>query len=203
MYKALFFDFDGVLTENESGSVPTLEYLSKLTGRPVQELSAIFTPLEALSKKGDLPLEQLAAVIADKVGMPVTADNLREAFQRTKINSQMLQFVKRLHTKYKTGIITDNIPERFRLLTETFDLNSYFDCMVTSAQTGATKENPKIFEVALEKVGVSANEAVFIDNTPKNLNVPMELGFQIIHYNFGKDSAQSLQEKLAAIGLKV
>ncbi|CAN5451602.1 hypothetical protein BH11PSE7_BH11PSE7_14350 [soil metagenome] len=81
------------------------------------------------------------------------------------------------------------------------DLESLFSPIVVSAEVGADKRSDQIFLHALLLAGVSAAEAVFIDNSKANLAVPNALGFKTIFHEDEKNDIESLSKSLQAFGL--
>jgi putative hydrolase of the HAD superfamily len=62
----------------------------------------------------------------------------------------------------RTAIVTNNVSDEQRLKLEFCGLAGYVDELVTSEDVGAQKPDPRIFEVALDRVGVTAGEAVMV-----------------------------------------
>jgi putative hydrolase of the HAD superfamily len=61
----------------------------------------------------------------------------------------------------KTGLITVCSEDVVKLWEET-DFHGLFDAEVFSAAVGLRKPDPRIYEIALEKLGVAAEDAVFV-----------------------------------------
>ncbi len=55
-------------------------------------------------------------------------------------------------------------------------LREYFDAFVISAQVGAIKPEARIFEVALDQLGLLPHEALFVDDSPRNVAAARALG---------------------------
>jgi len=53
-----------------------------------------------------------------------------------------------------------------------YKLNEKFDSLTLSADVGSLKDSKEIFEDALNKLNINSEEAIFIDNTEKNLIIP-------------------------------
>ena len=71
-----------------------------------------------------------------------------------------------LHGKYKLGIVSNfAIPECVDKLLEKHGLDKLFDVVVASGAVNKRKPSPEIFQKALEKLGVSAENAVFVGDT--------------------------------------
>ena len=59
---------------------------------------------------------------------------------------------------------------------EEFDALRYFDFATYSFELGAVKPDPRMYQDALEKMGLPAGETVFVDDTLKNLHGAAALG---------------------------
>jgi putative hydrolase of the HAD superfamily len=71
-----------------------------------------------------------------------------------------------LHGKYKLGIVSNfAIPECVDKLLKKHSLDKLFDVVVVSATVNKRKPSPEIFEKALEKLGVSAENSLFVGDT--------------------------------------
>jgi len=62
---------------------------------------------------------------------------------------------------FTLGLLT-NLPSGIDTICENLGVKPYLDFTVTSAEAGAEKPNPAIFRIALERAGVSAQEAVHV-----------------------------------------
>jgi HAD superfamily hydrolase (TIGR01549 family) len=80
-----------------------------------------------------------------------------------------------------------------------FHLLDLFDFSVFSAEIGIAKPDPDIYLKVLEKIGVTAAEAVFIDDFEHNIDAAIKLGINGIHF---KNRDQVLRElRLVLINL--
>ena len=76
-----------------------------------------------------------------------------------------------LSKSYHLGIIAnqqENLAERL----ERFELGSYFGVVVGSADVGFSKPDLAIFEYALEKAGISPQEAIYVGDRIDNDMIP-------------------------------
>ncbi|WP_040161292.1 HAD family hydrolase [Nigerium massiliense] len=69
--------------------------------------------------------------------------------------------------------------------------------LVVSARVGLAKPDPAIFELALRRFGVAAEETVMIDDTVRNLDAAESVGLRTLHFT----SADALRRDLRALGL--
>lgn len=73
-----------------------------------------------------------------------------------------------------------------------------FDVVVESSQVGVRKPESRFYEIALERVGVAAAEAVFLDDLGVNLKPAREMGMTTIKV---VDPDAALDELGALLGL--
>jgi len=59
-------------------------------------------------------------------------------------------------------------------------LADYFDVVVESSVVGIRKPDPRIYALALDRLGVAAEEAVFLDDIGRNLKPARALGMRTI-----------------------
>lgn len=83
-------------------------------------------------------------------------------------------------------------PQRAR-----FAFLDWFDGIVVSGEEGVIKPDARIFAILLERHGVAARDAVFIDDVPANAAAAAALGIHGIHFR----SPEQLRRDLAACGL--
>lgn len=76
-------------------------------------------------------------------------------------------------------------------------LGDLFDVVVESAVEGLRKPDPRIYHVALERLGAVATQTVFLDDIGRNLKPARELGMTTIKVD---GEAQALADLAAALG---
>ncbi len=185
MIKAIFFDFDGVLTLNNSGTAQTCKYLSEKTGIDYDLLIESFKNLKLDLSLGYKKYSDILPEVNKLINSTIDNQLLKKAFLSTPKNTPMFDLVKHLRSKgYKTGIITDNPLERFDALEKAFDLNLIFDSMIVSSEVHSLKKTgPVIFKTALNSLDLKPRETVFIDNSVKNLEIPSKMGMNTIYHD--------------------
>lgn len=80
--------------------------------------------------------------------------------------------------------------ERFRFLGE-------MDGIVVSGREKVIKPDPRIFEILLERYGLSARESVFIDDNQRNVESARRLSMTGIRF----ETPQKLSEQLVRLGV--
>jgi hypothetical protein len=54
---------------------------------------------------------------------------------------------------------------------------------MVSAEDGLAKPDPAFFQRCLDRLGVRAEEALFVDDTPANVEAARKLGMTVVHYS--------------------
>jgi putative hydrolase of the HAD superfamily len=76
------------------------------------------------------------------------------------------EVLRKLHCKYKLAIVSNfAIPECVCKLLQAHGLDVFFDAVVVSGAINKRKPSPEIFQKALEKLGVDAENTVFVGDT--------------------------------------
>jgi len=70
----------------------------------------------------------------------------------------------------RLGVITNNGPEVRRWLQDQFDLADLVDVVVISGEEGIAKPDARVYRIAAQRLGVSVNECVFVDDRPDNVD---------------------------------
>ena len=192
MIKAVFFDFDGVLTRDKTGSLTTTRYLSQKTGIGYEQIRDAFKKYNNDLNLGRTTHEEIWPNVCRELRRKIDIVLLREAFESTPMNNGMFRLARSLKEHYSVGIITDNKKDRIEHLKRYVGLPSVFDPIVVSADIGSGKENTLIFERALKQLGIAASESVFVDNTRDNLVAPDTLGMKTVYFDDEKNDLQEL-----------
>jgi HAD superfamily hydrolase (TIGR01509 family) len=94
----------------------------------------------------------------------------------TTVYPEVYSVLKLLKPGHKLGLISNAFPSLEELL-DLLDLSGYFDSLVISALAGVSKPDARIFQIALEDLGVEAKDSLFVDDMEENVLAAEELGF--------------------------
>ena len=101
--------------------------------------------------------------------------------------------IKTLHTNnYLLFALTDNVKEIMIYLQKRYDFWQYFSDVIVSANIGLKKPGKKIFEYALKKNNLKAQETIFIDDHLPNIEAANALGLHVILFSNAIDCLESL-----------
>lgn len=97
-----------------------------------------------------------------------------------EIDEEVFAYTKRLKKKYKMAVVSNWV----KSFEEKFDerLSTVFSPIIYSHRVRMVKPSKEIFELALEKIGIKAEECVFIDDGIENQKPCRELGIHFVLY---------------------
>jgi len=129
------------------------------------------------------------AVIFDLEGVLV---NLREG--GLEIIEENFEFAKNLRENYKLGILSNLSAEYVDdLRREGF--YDVFSEIHLSGETGLSKPGREAYLLILERMSVSAQEAIFIDDSPENVRAAREVGMETILFTEYGELVREFEEK--------
>lgn len=201
MIQTVFFDFDGVLTRDRTGTLTTCRYLAEATGIALEDLRAAFEPHRAALARGLTTRDATWPRVCEAVGRDMPRELLVRAFESTALDSAMFAFANSLGRRGKVGIVTDNPKDRMDVVRRTLWLDRIFAPIVVSAEEGCAKDDPVIFERALAKAGVAAAQAAFIDNVEENVAVARSVGMHAIFFDDERRDLAALARELLSLGV--
>ncbi len=87
--------------------------------------------------------------------------------------------------------------EKWQLVRPKYDFFGLFDDILISGQVKLAKPDPRIFSLFLERIERPAEQCLYIDDSPNNIQVSGQMGFQTIHFR----SAEQLRAELSERGI--
>ena len=108
---------------------------------------------------------------------------------------ETVRIVERLRAKgFRLVGLSNWSAEKFKLTRERYDLFKLFDDIIISGEVKTMKPEREIFEIALRKLGLRAEECLFIDDAAKNAEAAEALGFQVIRFRSASQLEQELRQ---------
>lgn len=107
---------------------------------------------------------------------------------------EVLSIVEKLKKHYSLAVASSTGNEWLAYKRDTYNLDNYFTCYITTSNTGLKKVDEKFFKAVLERLAVNAQEILFIDDAQKVLDVASALGIQTILFQNSKQLVKDLKE---------
>ncbi len=197
----LLVDFGGVLTTNVFESFRAFcvrEGLDPDTvKRHFRERGEALDLLRKL-ERGELTEDEFSPLFGAVIGVENTDDLVNRLFAGMGPDEAMIEAVKRAKRGgIKTGLISNSWGNG-RYDRDSFD--EMFDGVVISGEVGMNKPDPPIFLLGAERIGVPAEECVFVDDLRENCAGAEEVGMTAILH---RGSEKSVPELERLLGLKL
>jgi putative hydrolase of the HAD superfamily len=207
MIEAVIWDFGGVLTSSPFEAFARFETERGLPADIIRRTNANNHWENAWAKfeRAEVDIEAfdhlfaaeslaLGAEVRGKDVLPLLSGDLRP---------EMVEALKRVKLKFKTGCITNNLPAnsigsvggRSLYVAEVMAL---FDHVIESAKIGLRKPDPRIYHMMTEALGVNPKRCVYLDDLGVNLKPARELGMATIKV---LNASQAIGELEAVTGL--
>jgi epoxide hydrolase-like predicted phosphatase len=107
---------------------------------------------------------------------------LDEFFARDEIDGDLIETIRKLHQTYKTALLSNAWNDLRQTLHERWKLDGLFDELIISAEVKMVKPDPRIYHLAVDRLGVMPSEAVFIDDMAVNVEAARKEGLRAIWY---------------------
>lgn len=189
MYKTIIFDFFGIFHTDTTRAWMQQNGLQK---------NEKFEEASRLADHGKISMQQYYEHLSHISDIP--AESIAEDFHKlAQLDHDMVAFIKQIHMKYKTGLLSNAPTDYLRNILKKYELESLFDVIIVSAEVQMIKPDPKLFAHILEELKTPAHEAIFIDDNEYNLQGAEALGIKTIHYH----DLKTLQDDLKKIDITV
>ncbi|MCL6642916.1 MAG: HAD family hydrolase [Candidatus Bipolaricaulota bacterium] len=184
--RAIFFDLDETLLDTSGCRPPAVEASFRVAAQKYPQLDGeawhraseeVRAEMHDLwlnsSNSGAELLREGAYRILKKLGIDdkALAPHVSQAYYLTwvshlKLFPEVPEVLAELRGRYRLGIISNGPSDLQRYKLRLFELEREFDPIVISGEIGVAKPDQKIFRYALERAGVSPEEALYVGDSP-------------------------------------
>jgi epoxide hydrolase-like predicted phosphatase len=179
-YTTIFFDWGGVIA-NDPGDDFLRELIRSLGAREDQ-IKTIFETYMKRFMRGQISEIQYWQELRTKYGLAIH-DSISEEFKKWRgliANDDILALAKEAKTQgLKVALLSNIIEPTYNVLDQAgyYDL---FDEVIASCKIGYVKPEKEIYHIALDRLGVTAEASVFIDDKQSCLDPAAQMGFKTI-----------------------
>jgi putative hydrolase of the HAD superfamily len=188
MIRAIIFDFFGVIVGK--GFENTYRVAG---GDPIKDRDFINHNL-GQANLGIINDEQFDEAMANHLGLSV--GQWIAAIERADLpDLELLHYIEELHGSYKTAVLSNANRGVIHKRINPESLDQCFDQVIVSAEIGLVKPDPEIYRLAANKLGVSPDECIFIDDRKSFTDSAAKIGMSSIHYK-GQESLKTSLKSL-------
>jgi epoxide hydrolase-like predicted phosphatase len=194
--ESVIFDWGGVLIDDPRPGL--LRYCSEAFGVPLEDYTPVHDSFLDEFGKGKISEERFLQQISCKLGKSMPPVRWYEAFRSAYVPKQeMFRIASSLHDKgYKISLLSNTeLPAVEFFHEQDYDM---FDVLVFSCVEGVIKPERRIYKITLERLGLKAGQAVFIDDRQDYIRGAEDVGLNTILFK----SIGQVKDELARLGVE-
>lgn len=208
--EAIVWDFGGVFTSSPFDAFNRYEEKQGLPRDFIRGVNAINPTTNAWAQfeSNQISLDDFDLAFARESGARGHAVPGRAvvALLAGDVRPRMVEVLKRCKDDYRVACITNNVkagqgptmadtPER---ATAVLNVMALFEHVIESSELGIRKPDPRIYELACERLGVSPRNTVYLDDLGINLKPARALGMHTIKV---VSEAQAISDLEGVLGI--
>lgn len=159
----------------------TEETMEKAINKACEHISKIL--LVKTEEEEFLMFKDFYKIVLKEINYPNINDEIIESLAKDNVfnDDKFLFFedieesLKTLKNKYLLGVVSDTWPSLERVFINK-GLRKYFSTFIMSSIYGSNKAQKILFKIAIEELGIKAQEAIFVDDSESNLDAAKEFG---------------------------
>jgi putative hydrolase of the HAD superfamily len=207
-YRAVLWDFGGVLTESPFEAFRKYEREHGLPEDFIRALNAVNPDGNAWARfeRGEIPLDEFDrafAAEARSAGFSVPGAQVI-ALLYGEPRPAMVEALRRCGQHYLTACLTNNVktgtghglPATQARADQVREILALFDHVFESSVIGARKPEPRFYRQALEALKVEPDQAVYLDDLGINLKPARAMGMTTIKVESAEQALDELERVL-------
>ena len=201
--EVVLFDFGGVLLTSPFDAFAAYEAEVDLPPGTVRRINSTNPDDNAWARfeRGQVDAEQFGRLFeaeAAAQGYIVDAARILEGLHGT-LRPTMVEALRRCSDRLRTGMLTNNITpiDSQPFSDAVLEVVGLFDEVIQSSVEGCRKPEPRIYEIACERLGVEPVACVFLDDLGINLKPARSMGMTTIKV---VDPEEAISELEAVVG---
>jgi putative hydrolase of the HAD superfamily len=205
MFEAVIFDFGGVITESPFEAFNKLESARGLPKDLIRRINATNPHDNAWAKfeRAEINPDAFDAAFAEEAraqGFELGGHDVIACLAGA-IRPSMLEALRRISVRFKTGCITNNVKSdnkhggmwNNRSVEEAMSL---FHHIIESSKVGIRKPDPRIYRMMTDALAVEPQRCIYLDDLGINLKPAREIGMTTIKVETAAPTIAALEGHL-------
>ena len=193
----IIFDFGGVFYKLPNPRV--VRHIQKLIGVKNDELLKMMHanpedyPMMLDILTGRIPETEMWRILAREwhVNPDLIARLQKAMASRKRLNIQMTKFASSLRPRFRTAILSNAGSDARSLFSDVYMLHKVVDQIIISAEVGFAKPDQRIYQLTMDELQISPEEAIFIDDMRINIESARQFGLNAVHF---QNTTQAIDE---------
>lgn len=183
----VLLDADGVIQTSGTAFLSSIEMLCPDPSKRTDFVSDVFeAERPCLTGDGDFP-NALGAVLR-RWNVEAPLSDALALWSQIDPAPKMLEVVQKLrHAGIRVGLASNQQAHRANLMSTVLDYSSLFDNLFFSCHIGSAKPDAGFFAAVLDKLQVSGERVLFVDDHLKNVQGAQYVGIcgEVYHLDYG------------------
>jgi HAD superfamily hydrolase (TIGR01509 family) len=108
-------------------------------------------------------------------------------------NLEMAELMQDLKKRYTLYLLSNTNESHWHYLNDNFSVSRHFEQLILSYEIGHSKPHHQIYHEVLRRSDMPAEQCLFIDDLPQNIQAGAEVGMNVIHFQGVSDLKASLK----------
>ena len=202
MVKAIIFDAGGVLFNSKKSLFDTpIEYIVRITNQSKDLVDKAYREVIKDCEYKEVGQKELWERLMAKLNIqiPFSGQNpIEEGFKVFRRNEELFPIIRRLKLNYKL-VIVSNANAVEAATHQATEMYREFDIVILSYKVGVRKPDPKIYQIAIDRLQMAPEEIIFVDNAQENFGEANKLGLKGILFK----NVEQLKDELKHLGVQI
>ena len=191
--RALIVDIGGVLLLRDATAAQR-RWEERFGFPPGDFARSLFRPdLAAQAMIGRVSAAQVWEEMASRLSLsgPEVQELRRDFFAGERLNAEFVAYLQTLRPRYHMAALSNAWSGTREAMRAHYGLDRLVDLMIFSDEEGAAKPEPRVYHLAAQRIGVTPEEALFIDDVSRNVEGAQVVGMKAVHF---RDTAQGIAD---------
>lgn len=192
--RALFFDIGNVLLRFDPQEV--LKRFAWAAGRHPLRMARLLWSRKLIDgvERGRVSPRELFEIVRDELGFSEGYAGFRRLWCASfRLRPGAVELMRRAARRRPVYLLSNTNPIHYDFIRRNYAFPGYARGAVLSYRVGLRKPEPAIYQAALRRAGVAAEEALFIDDLQPNVDSALLVGMHAVRYSTTPALARALE----------
>jgi HAD superfamily hydrolase (TIGR01509 family) len=160
--------------------------LAKKMGLPLSSLDELvfFSESAAQASRGEISVAMHWEAVRKALGLQPgdMPSFLQQFWSADDVNWRLLDYIRSLRPRFKVGLLSNAWDDLRKTLHDRWNIDGLFDELIISAEVKLVKPDPRIFQLATDRLKALPDETIFIDDIAENVESARLVGLKGILY---------------------
>lgn len=191
MIQGIIFDYNGVLTKGD-----WYWTLVRERAHNFEQQEEEFARWADEVDLGKVTVDRFLSGVAERLDM--SADDViayKNKFHAESLRQDILDLVRALKKEYVTALMSNHSATTLRPVVQEYNLDELFNYICISSEVGLVKPDTRMFQNVVDRLHLTFEEVVFIDDLQRHVDAAKELGIDAFVFTTFDQLQKDLHER--------